>query len=115
VNYGSGSRIHESTEREGMDQPVHYWVPSIATSGLLLYTGDRYPKWKGSMFVGGLAGAQLARLSLDGQRVTNEETLVRGLGRIRDVRQGPDGLIYLAVDTDADNPGVVRLEPVGGM
>jgi aldose sugar dehydrogenase len=114
VNYGSGSRIHEATHRDGMDQPVHYWVPSIATSGLLLYTGDRFPKWKGSLFVGGLAGAQLARLTLDGRRVTNEETLVKGLGRIRDVRQGPDGLIYLAIDTGAGSPGVVRLEPVGG-
>ncbi len=114
VNYGTGSRIHEGTEREGMDQPVHYWVPSIATSGLLLYTGDRFPKWKGNLFVGGLAGAQLARLTLDGRRVTNEETLVKGLGRIRDVRQGPDGYIYLAIDTDSDSPGVVRLEPVAG-
>ena len=114
VNYGTGSRIHEGTERDGMDQPVHYWVPSIATSGLLLYTGDRFPKWKGNLFVGGLAGAQLARLTLDGRRVTNEETLVKGLGRIRDVRQGPDGYIYLAIDTDSDNPGVVRLEPVSG-
>jgi glucose/arabinose dehydrogenase len=113
VNYGTGSRIHESTEREGMDQPVHYWVPSIATSGLLLYTGDRFPAWKGNLFVGGLAGAQLARLTLDGRRVTNEETLVKGLGRIRDVRQGPDGYIYLAIDTDAKSPGIVRLEPVG--
>jgi aldose sugar dehydrogenase len=114
VNYGTGSRIHEGAEREGMDQPVHHWVPSIATSGLLLYTGDRFPKWKGNLFVGGLAGAQLARLTLDGRRVTNEETLVKGLGRIRDVRQGPDGYIYLAIDTDSDNPGVVRLEPVSG-
>jgi glucose/arabinose dehydrogenase len=114
VNYGTGSRIHEGTHRQGMDQPVHYWVPSIATSGLLLYTGDRFPKWKGSLFVGGLAGAQVARLTLDGRRVTKEETLVSGLGRIRDVRQGPDGYIYLAIDTEGDGPGVVRLEPVGG-
>jgi aldose sugar dehydrogenase len=114
VNYGSGSRIHEATHRDGMDQPVHHWVPSIATSGLLLYTGDRFPKWKGNLFVGGLAGAQVARLTLDGRRVTNEEMLVKGLGRIRDVRQGPDGLIYLAIDTGAGSPGVVRLEPAGG-
>ena len=108
VNYGSGSRIHVGTHREGMEPPVHYWVPSIATSGLMIYTGDRFAEWRGSIFVGGLAGQQLARLSLDGRTVTGEETLVRGMGRIRDVRQGPDGLIYLVFD----RPGIIaRLEP----
>ena len=108
VNYGSGSRIHVGSHRDGMEPPVHYWVPSIATSGLLIYTGDRFPGWRGSMFVGGLAGQQLARLTLDGQTVVSEETLVQRRGRIRDVRQGPDGLIYLVFD----RPGMVaRLEP----
>jgi glucose/arabinose dehydrogenase len=111
VNYGSGSAIHESTRREGMEQPVHYRVPSIATSGLLIYTGDRFPAWRGNIFVGGLAGEQLARLTMDGRRVTDEETLVRGMARIRDVRQGPDGLIYLAIDDEGRKPSVVRLEP----
>ncbi|MDE2772204.1 MAG: PQQ-dependent sugar dehydrogenase [Gemmatimonadota bacterium] len=111
VNYGSGTRIHVDTNREGMEPPVHYWVPSIAPSGLLVYTGDRFEEWRGSMFVGGLAGQQLARLSLEGRTVTGEETLVRGMGRIRDVRQGPDGLIYLVFDS----PGMIaRLEPAGG-
>jgi len=114
VNYGSGSAIHASTEREGMEQPVHYWVPSIATSGLLIYTGDRFPAWRGNIFVGGLAGEQLARLTMDGRRVTDEETLVRGMARIRDVRQGPDGLIYLAIDDEGRKPSVIRLEPVSG-
>jgi glucose/arabinose dehydrogenase len=112
VNYGSGSAIHESAHREGMEQPVHYWVPSIATSGLLIYTGDRFPAWRGNIFVGGLAGEQLARLAMNGRRVQKEETLVRGVGRIRDVRQGPDGLIYLVIDAEGRRPGVVRLEPV---
>jgi glucose/arabinose dehydrogenase len=110
VNYGSGSPIHEGTHREGMEQPVHYWVPSIATSGLLLYTGDRFPSWRGNLFAGGLRGAQLARLTLDGREVTNEETLVQNRGRIRDVRQGPDGYIYVAFDEG--NGDIVRLEPV---
>ncbi|HUG40741.1 MAG TPA: PQQ-dependent sugar dehydrogenase [Longimicrobiales bacterium] len=116
VNYRSGSAIHEGSRREGMEQPVHFWVPSIATSGLLFYTGDRFPAWRGNAFVGGLAGEQLARLSLDGRRVTDEETLLRGLlGRIRDVRQGPDGFIYLAIDhRGGDLTRVVRLEPVDG-
>lgn len=114
VQYG-GSIIHRGTAQEGMEQPVHYWVPSIATSGLMIYTGDKFPAWRGNIFVGGLAGQQLARLTMDGQRVVAEETLLRGIGRIRDVRQGPDGNIYLAID---DRPGgltpVVRLEPIPG-
>lgn len=113
VNYRSGSVIHIGTHREGMESPIHFWVPSIATSGLLIYTGDRFPQWRGNLFVGGLAGQQLARLTMDGQSVVIEETLVHGMGRIRDVRQGPDGYIYLAID---DRQGgltpVVRLEPV---
>ena len=117
VNYSSGSAIHEGTHREGMEPPVHFWVPSIATSGLLIYTGDHFPEWRGNMFVGGMAGEQLARLTMDGmdgmdgQQVEIEETLVHGIGRIRDVRQGPDGYIYLAID---DSEGaltrIVRLE-----
>ncbi len=113
VNYGSGTTIHIGTHREDLESPIHFWVPSIATSGLMLYTGDRFPEWRGSMFVGGMRGQQLARLTMDGQRVVIEETLVHGMGRIRDVRQGLDGYIYLAID---DRQGgltpVVRLEPV---
>ncbi len=110
VNYG-GSNLHSAREREGMEQPVHYWVPSIATSGMLLYTGDAFPDWKGNLFVGGLAGAQLARLSMQGGAVIAEETLLKGLGRIRDVRQGPDGFIYLAIDAAGGPQSIVRLEP----
>ncbi len=113
VNYGSGTTIHIGTHREDLESPIHFWVPSIATSGLMLYTADRFPEWRGSLFVGGMRGQQLARLTMDGQRVVIEETLVHGIGRVRDVRQGPDGYIYLAID---DRQGgltpVVRLEPV---
>lgn len=113
VNYRSGSAIHEGTHRDGMEPPAHFWVPSIATSGLMIYTGDRFPNWRGNLFVGGLAGEQLARLTLNGQNVTSEETLVSGRGRIRDVRQGPDGYIYLAIDDrDGAYTPIVRLEPV---
>lgn len=112
VNYRTGTVIHEGTHREGMESPRHIWVPSIATSGLLIYTGDRFPEWRGDMFVGGLAGEQLARLELDGTSVRNEETLVRGRGRIRDVRQGLDGFIYLAIDHRGGEPtAILRLEP----
>ncbi|NNM05148.1 MAG: PQQ-dependent sugar dehydrogenase [Gemmatimonadetes bacterium] len=114
VNYGSGSPIHESTHQEGMEQPVHYWVPSIATCGLLVYTGDRFPEWKGNVFVGGLAGQQLARLTMDGTGVVSEETLLAGRGRIRDVRQGPDGFIYVSIEDRGGAPTpIIRLEPAG--
>jgi glucose/arabinose dehydrogenase len=98
-----------------MEQPVHVWVPSIATSGMLFYTGDKFPQWRGNMFVGGMAGETLVRLTLDGKRVTNEERLVQRMGRVRDVRQGPDGHIYIAIDhRGGDATRVLRLEPVGG-
>lgn len=109
VNYG-GANLHSAREREGMEQPMHYWVPSIATSGLLLYTGDAFPDWKGNVFVGGLAGVQLARVTLTGTSAVSEETLLKGIGRIRDVRQGPDGFIYLALDADGGPQSIVRLE-----
>lgn len=112
VNYG-GAVIHASKTREGMENPRNVWVPSIATSGLLLYTGNRFPNWKGSMFVGGLVGEQLVRLTLNGQNPTVADTLLKGRGRVRDVRQGPDGLIYIAIDHQQGQPTpILRLEPV---
>jgi aldose sugar dehydrogenase len=114
VNYRSGSAIHEGTMREGMEHPAYFWVPSIATSGLVIYTGDAFPAWRGDFFVGGLAGQQVARLRLDGRRIVAEETLVRGIGRVRDIRQGPDGLLYLAIDDRAGGlTPIVRIEPAG--
>jgi glucose/arabinose dehydrogenase len=114
VNYGSGQRIHEGTLREGMQRPVHVWVPSIATSGMMIYDGDAFPEWRGDIFVGGLAGEQLARVEVDMGVSMLEETLVRGMGRIRDVRQGPEGYIYLAIDGEGNAlTPIVRLEPVG--
>jgi len=113
VNYRTGLAIHAGTHREGMEQPVHMWVPSIGISGLMIYTGDRFPGWRGNLFVGGMVGQQLARLTLRDQRLVNEETLAQQLGRIRDVRQGPDGLIYLVTDDEDSKPTpILRLEPV---
>jgi len=113
VNYGSGLTIHEGIRRDGMESPTHFWIPSIATSGLMFYTGDRFPNWRGDLFVGGMRGEQVARLTLDGQEVAREETLVQGVGRVRDVRQGPDGLIYLAIDgVNDERTSIVRLSPV---
>ena len=113
VNYRSGAAIHSGTHKEGMEQPVNVWVPSIATSGLLFYTGDKFPQWKNSLFVGGMNGEVLSRLTMDGKRVMSEEKLVQRMGRIRDVRQGPDGYIYLAIDHRGGNKTpILRLEPV---
>ena len=117
VNYRTGAAIHAGTHREGMEQPVHVWVPSIGVSGMLFYSGDAFPNWQGDMLVGGLSGQRLVRLVLDGRTVAREETLLQDPGRVRDVREGPDGLIYLALDgatRDIDGPptGIVRLEPV---
>jgi len=113
VNYGRGTAIHEGTMREGMEPPVHVWVPSIATSSMLIYTGDKFPRWHGDMFVSGLSGQQLARLIMEGDEIVEEATLLRGIGRIRDVRQGPDGYIYVALENDdGETTPIVRLEPV---
>ena len=115
VNYGAfGRPIHVGISEEGMTSPTNFWVPSIATSGLMIYSGDKFPMWVGDIFSGGLIGEQLARVHLDDEyrNVVMEETLAYDMGRIRDVRQGPDGYIYLAIsDRQAGLSPIVRLEP----
>ncbi len=112
INY-NGDEIHSATHAEGMEQPAHYWVPSIATSGLLIYDGDVFPQWKGNAFVGGLNGQQVARLTMSGNDIVGEETLFEGQGRVRDIRQGPDGYIYLGIDAGiSEGRSIVRLEPI---
>jgi glucose/arabinose dehydrogenase len=116
ITYGrdySGARIGEGTEKAGMEQPVKYWDPSFAPSGLAFYTGDLMPRWKGDLFAGGLAGTRLVRLKLDPtrERVIEEEVLLTDLGeRIRDVRQGPDGALWLLTD-DPGEGRLLRLSP----
>ncbi|MEQ8329822.1 MAG: PQQ-dependent sugar dehydrogenase [Longimicrobiales bacterium] len=113
VNYRSGSAIHEGTTREGMVDPAHIWVPSIGTSGLEYYTGSAFPGWRGHLLAGGLAGAQIGLLTLRDDTIVKEETLVLGIGRVRDVRQGPDGFVYVALDERGGaSTRVVRIEPV---
>jgi glucose/arabinose dehydrogenase len=113
IGYGidyDGTKIHEGTHKDGMEQPVKYWVPSIAPSGMAFYTGDLFPQWKGSLFVGALAGQMLVRLTLGGQSVRGEERLLQGLNeRIRDVRAGPDGALWLATDNSAGR--ILRVVP----
>lgn len=113
IGYGidySGAKLHDSATQEGMEQPTHYWVPSIAPSGMAFYTSTKFPEWKNSLFIGALAGQHLARLTLNGDRVLAEEKLLTDLGqRIRDVRQGPDGFIYVL--TDDRNGKLFRVAP----
>lgn len=106
----SGSTISPNKSLPGMEDPVRVWVPSISPSGLAFYTGDRFPGWKGSVFTGALSNNALFRIELDGDRYVGEERLlVDLLPYIRDVRQGPDGLIYIVTHTDSG--GLYRLEP----
>ncbi|MDH5233590.1 MAG: PQQ-dependent sugar dehydrogenase, partial [Gemmatimonadota bacterium] len=89
------------------------WVPSIAVSGLVIYTGDRFPEWKGDFFVGGMVGQRLQRLTMDGHTVKTVETMVQDHGRVRAIRQGPDGYLYIAFEDPSGGPSaLVRLEPV---
>ena len=113
ITYGvdySGARIGVGTSRPGMEQPVYYWDPVIAPSGAVFYTGAAFPDWRGDLFVGSLQPGCLVRLRIADNRVVREERYLAELGaRIRDVRQGPDGLIYLL--TDHPRGRILRLEP----
>jgi glucose/arabinose dehydrogenase len=113
IGYGrhySGQAIAEGAAKPGMEQPIYYWDPSIAPSGMAFYTGERFPAWRGNLLVGALVARRLTRLELAGGRVVREEPLLQGLRqRIRDVRQGPDGLVYLLTD-EADGR-LLRIEP----
>ncbi len=113
ITYGidySGAIISDKTEAPGMEQPVVYWVPSIAPSGMAFYDGDRFPEWRGDLFVGALRGQHLRRLEMDGENVVDQELLLADLGeRIRDVRSGPDGFLYVL--TDSPRGRLLRLEP----
>jgi aldose sugar dehydrogenase len=113
VNYTLGTEIHKSRNKEGMEQPKAFFVPSIAIAGLTFYEGDKFPNWKGNAFVGGMnAYRQLVRFSVNGPVVTNRESLLQGQYRIRDVRTGPDGFVYLATDNIFSQPtAILRLEP----
>jgi aldose sugar dehydrogenase len=111
VNYGTGTKIGEGTHDRYMKQPIYKWVPSIAPSGMIFYSGDQFPGWKGNLFVGSLKFGNLVRLELNGENIVDEERLLNfEFGRIRDVVQGPDGLIYLL--TDSSNGKLLRISPI---
>lgn len=110
ITYGTnydGSIITDDTELPGMQQPMHYWVPSIAPSGMAFLTSDIYPNWKNNLFVGSLKFQYLNRVVIDNGKVVKEEKLIEDLGRVRNVRQGPDGYLYVAVE----QLGIVKIVP----
>jgi glucose/arabinose dehydrogenase len=113
IGYGveySGAPIHASSQGPGMEQPVYYWDPVISPSGMVVYSGELFPEWRGNFFVGGLSSKALVRLAVDGDRVVGEERLLTDLGaRIREVVQGPDGALYLL--TDASDGKLLKVTP----
>jgi glucose/arabinose dehydrogenase len=110
IEYAGGPIPGAVTAREGYEQPVYYWDPVIAPSGAQFYSGSAFPAWRGSLFVGAMKETRLVRLTLDGNRVSGEEHLLAERGqRVRDVREGPDGALYLV--TDEDNGELWKIAP----
>ena len=111
MNY-DGTPMTSETQRDGMEQPVHYWVPSIATSGIEFYQGDAFAKWRGRLLVTGMASNELRLLTIEGRKVTKDEIVLKGKGRVRDVAVGPDGNIYLLLGSGSSGNGrLVRMAP----
>jgi aldose sugar dehydrogenase len=109
ISYGreySGRTVGEGTAKVDMEQPIHYWDTTIAPAGMTFYSGDRYPNWKGSLFVGALAGAHLSRLTMANGKVVAEEKLFDRFARFRDVVEGPDGRIYVLTDMSEPDGGL---------
>ena len=108
INY-NGTIFTDETHREGMEDPIHYWVPSIAPCGMDFVKGEKYPGWEGDLMIGSLRFRYLHRCKIENSQIVHEELLLKNIGRLREVRQGPDGYIYIGVE----NPGrVYRLVPV---
>jgi aldose sugar dehydrogenase len=110
MNY-DGTPITDKTEAPGMEQPIVNWTPSIAVSEIEFYTGDKFPRWKNQLFVGSLAAQKFLRLVVDGAHVTHTEELFSGLGRVRDIKTGPDGFIYVALELIGKPGRIIRLVP----
>ncbi|MDX1318143.1 MAG: PQQ-dependent sugar dehydrogenase, partial [Xanthomarina gelatinilytica] len=106
VNY-VGTKISDYTTLPGIEPPIHYWVPSIAPSGMAFISSSVYPEWKGNLLVGSLKFQYVSRCVLDGKKVIKEEKILEGLGRVRSLEQGPDGYIYVGIE----NLGIVKLLP----
>src|SRR5690606_12879477 len=112
MNYVTGTMLHRGREKEGMEQPAAIWVPSIGIWGLASSTGHKCPAWRGNAIRGGVSGPAPVRLSSSGASATNREQLLAGEYRIRDVRTGPDGSLYLLTESQYGQPtSIYRLEP----
>jgi glucose/arabinose dehydrogenase len=107
MNY-NGTPITALTAKEGLEQPIVHWTPSIAVCGIDFYEGDRFPRWRNNLFVTGLASEEFRRLAIAGNRVVEQEVIFKGIGRVRDVASGPDGFLYVVLNKPDK---VVRLEP----
>ncbi len=106
----SGAKIGEGTAASGIEQPVHYWDPSVAPSGMIFVTGNQYPEWKGDMLVGALAGEHIVRLRIDNEKIVKEQRLFEGFARFRAIAQAPDGWIYVLTDNGRPYGGLYRIE-----
>ena len=112
MNY-NGKPLTDQTQMEGMEQPIHYWLPSIATAGIDFYEGDAFPKWKYDLLATGMSAQELQRITIVNNKVTHIETILKNQGRVRDVASGPDGLIYVALNTRSPDHGeLYRIVPV---
>ena len=116
IEYRGGPITGGLTQQAGMEQPLYYWDPIIGPSGMIFYTGTLFPAWKGNLFIGGHGTSDLVRLVIEGEKVVGEERLLKDLQpkpeRIRDVRQGPDGAIYMV--TDSATGRIIKLVPKKG-
>ena len=111
-NYLDVTGFHSVPSQEGIEEPVHFWPMSIAPSNIVFYSGKRFPEWRGNALISGLVGLRLTRVAFDGDTVTEVETIVDGLGRIRDVHEGPDGSVYIAITGGEVAPSpILRLDP----
>ncbi len=110
INY-DGTPVSDKTAAPGMEQPVLHWTPSIATSEIEFYTGDKFPRWKNQLFLGSLAQQKFLRIVLDGDRAVHVEEIFHNVGRVRDIKTGPDGLLYLALELIGQPGKIVRLVP----
>lgn len=115
VTYGmnyNGTPITDLTEKEGMEQPKYYWLPSIAICGVDFYEGNKFPEWKNNLFVSGMASQELHRLVIEGKQVVDSEIVFKNQGRVRDVYSGPDGFLYVLLTEQSPRKGAIyRLKP----
>jgi glucose/arabinose dehydrogenase len=105
--------LSDFSEIDGMESPIHYWVPSIAPCGICFVDSDRYPGWNGDLLIGSLSFKFISRIIMDGDEITGEEKLLQSIGRVRDIKMGPDGYIYFSVEGYGKMGTIYRIDPIG--